>query len=176
MKKPNQLRSHLLQSLPVLAKNPDRLLIFVDEGRMVSTMANGLSFEYQYQLNIIITDFAEDMAAVSVALYAWLREHQSELMTNLNKAKDGIKFVADILDNRKVDLSITLPLTERVIVKETDGKAVISYPSEPTYTRPSPRQKMQIIDAKRDVVLGEFPAGVPEEKWLLQMPLVDMHG
>ncbi|WFF38041.1 phage tail protein [Moraxella nasibovis] len=176
MKKPNLLRSHLLASLPELAKNPDRLLIFVDEGRMVNTLANGLSFEYRYTLNVIITDFAEDMAAVAVALYAWLRDHQSELLANLDKAKDGVKFVADILDNRKVDLSITLPLTERVIVKETDGKAVFDYPAEPTYTRPTPTQKVQIIDAKNDAVLGEFPTGMPEEKWMLEMPLVDIRG
>ncbi|MFA9487178.1 MULTISPECIES: phage tail protein [unclassified Moraxella] len=174
MKKPNQLRTHLLASLPELAKNPDRLLIFVDEGRMVNTLANGLSFEYRYTLNVIITDFSEDMAAVAVALYAWLREHQSELMANLDKAKDGVKFVADILDNRKVDLSITLPLTERVIVKETDGKAVISYPPEPTYTRPEMAKTVQLIDANDGVVLGEFPTGMPEEKWLLTMPLVDI--
>ncbi|WP_432481598.1 phage tail protein [Moraxella sp. ZY200743] len=174
MKKPNQLRTHLLASLPELAKNPDRLLIFVDEGRMVNTLANGLSFEYRYTLNIIITDFSEDMAAVAVALYAWLREHQSELMANLDKAKDGVKFVADILDNRKVDLSITLPLTERVIVKETDGKAVISYPPEPSYTRPETAKTVRLIDANDGVVLGEFPTGMPEEKWLLTMPLVDI--
>ena len=176
MKKPNQLRAHLLSALPELAKNPDRLLIFVDEGRMVNTLANGLSFEYRYQLNIIITDFSEDMAAVAVAVYAWLRENQSELMANLDKAKDGVKFVADILDNRKVDLSITLPLTERVIVKEQDGQAMINYPAEPAYSRPESVQMVQIIDAKNNTVLGEFPTGMPEEKWMLEMPLVDLNG
>ncbi|AKG08086.1 tail protein [Moraxella bovoculi] len=174
MKKPNQLRAHLLNGLPELAQNPDRLLVFIDEGRMVNTMANGLSFEYRYTLNIIITDFAEDLASVAILLFAWIRQHQSELMTNLDKATDGVKFVADILDNRKVDLSITLPITERVIVKETDGKAVISYPPEPTYTRPEMAKTVQLIDANDGVVLGEFPTGMPEEKWLLTMPLVDI--
>ncbi|MFA9487158.1 phage tail protein [Moraxella haemolytica] len=176
MKKPDLLRRHLLSSISALAKNPDRLLIYVDEGRMVNTLANGLSFEYRYTLNIIITDFSEDMAVVAVALYAWLRDHQSELMANTDKAKDGITFVADILDNRKVDLSITLPLTERVIVKEVDGRVVIDYPPEPTYTRPTVSQKVQLIDAKNDVVLCEFPTGMPEEKWMLEMPLVDIRG
>ena len=176
MKKPNQLRAHLLNGLPELAKNPDRLLVFIDEGRMVNTAANGLSFVYRYTLNIIITDFAEDLAGVAVLLFAWIRQHQSELMTNLAKATDGVKFVADILDNRKVDLSITLPLTERVIAKEQGGQVMIDYPPEPGYTRPTEVQNVQIIDAKNNTVLGEFPTGMPEEKWMLEMPLVDLNG
>lgn len=174
MIKPNQLRAHLLSSLPSLAKNPDRLHIFVDEGRMVNTLANGLSFEYRYQLNIIITDFADDMAAVALALYAWLRLNQPELMANLNKASDGVQFIADILDNQRVDLAIKLPLTERVIVKETDSRATIDYPPEPHATRADAPKMVQIIDAKTDAVLGEFPGGLPEEHWMMEMPLVDV--
>lgn len=174
MKKPNQLRAHLLGCLPALAKNPDRLHIFVDEGRMVNTLANGLSFEYRYQLNIIITDFAEDMAAVALALYAWLRLHQPELMANLNKASDGVQFIADILDNQRADLAIKLPLTERVIAREVTGGVRIDYPPEPHATRADTPKMVQIIDAKTDAVLGEFPSGLPEEHWLMEMPLVDV--
>lgn len=143
---------------------------------MVSTLANGLSFEYRYTLNLIITDFADDLASIAVSLFAWIRQHQSELMTNLDMVKDGIKFAADILDNRKVDLSITLPLTERVIVKEQDGQAMINYPAEPAYSRPESVQMVQLIDAKNGTKLGQFPSGAPEEKWLLEMPLVDLNG
>lgn len=174
MIKPNQLRAHLLSSLPSLAKNPDRLLIFVDEGKLVNTLANGLSFEYRYQLNLIITDFADDMASVVVALFAWLRLHQPELMANLDKARQDVSFIADILDNKRVDLAIKLPLTERVIVKETDSRATIDYPPEPHATMADAPKMVQIIDAKTDAVLGEFPSGLPEEKWLMEMPLVDI--
>ena len=171
MKKPNQLREHLLQGLPHLAKNPDRLLIFVDEGRTVNTLANGLSFEYRYTLNLIITDFSEDLAGLMVLIYAWLRLNQPELMANLDKSRDSVKFVADILDNSRVDLSITLPLTERVIVKEVDGQAVYDYPAEPYATAVKPSMKVDIINAKTEQVLGSFMTGEREQRLELEMPL-----
>lgn len=134
MKKPTSLRDHLLSSVPELRKNPDRLLIFVDKGSMHSSSAPGLSFQYRYTLNLIITDFSGDPAAVAIPLFAWVLRHQAELMTNTDRVKSGIPFEADILDNSKVDLSISLPLTERVIVKKVDGRLEVSYPPEPELT------------------------------------------
>lgn len=171
MKKPNQLREHLLAGLPHLAKNPDRLLIFVDEGRTVNTLANGLSFEYRYTLNLIITDFSEDLAVLMVLIYAWLREHQPELMANLDKARDGVKFAADVLDSHRVDLSITLPLTERVIVKEVSGQAVYDYPAEVCATKVEPSMQVDIINARTEQVLGSFMTDEQEQRWELEMPL-----
>lgn len=82
-------------------------------------MANGLSFEYVYTLTMILTDYAGDLAAVSIPVLDWVRINQSELMANTDKVKSGIKFDAEILANDKVDLAIQMPLTERVIVKQT---------------------------------------------------------
>ncbi|WP_313314546.1 phage tail protein [Stutzerimonas nitrititolerans] len=132
MNKPESLRDHLLAAIPELRRNPDRLLVFVDNGSMRSTAAPGLSFEYSYTLNLILTDFAGSPDAVAVPLFAWVLVNQRELMENLEKGRDAIKFEADILDNSKVDLSITLPLTERVIVKRMDdGTLQVSHPAEP---------------------------------------------
>ncbi|PKG93649.1 phage tail protein [Pseudomonas sp. Choline-3u-10] len=132
MNKPESLRSHLVAAVPELKRNPDRLLTFVDNGSMRSTAAPGLSFEYSYTLNIILTDFAGHPDAVVIPLFAWVLINQRELMENQEKGRDAIKFEADILDNSKVDLSITLPLTERVIVKrQADGTLQVSHPAEP---------------------------------------------
>ncbi|MCY1411477.1 P2 phage tail completion protein R (GpR) [compost metagenome] len=68
-------------------------------------------------------------------LLGWVREHQSELLANLDKSADGIQFEADILDKSKVDLSITLPLTERVVVaRQPDGGYSVTHALEPQYT------------------------------------------
>lgn len=132
MNKPESLRDHLLAAIPELRRNPDRLLVFVDNGSMRSTAAPGLSFEYSYTLNIILTDFAGHPDAIAIPLFAWVLVNQRELMENLEKGRDAIKFDADILDNSKVDLSITLPLTERVIVKRLDdGTLQVEHPQEP---------------------------------------------
>lgn len=132
MNKPNSLREHLLATVPELAKNPDRLLVFIDDGTIRSTAAPGLSFEYSYDLSVILTDFAGHPDAVAIPLLAWLLVNQPELLTNLEKGKDAISFEADILDNSKVDLALKLPLTERVIVKrQTDDSLLVSHPDEP---------------------------------------------
>ena len=65
---------------------------------------------------------------------AWLSVNQSELLENLDKVKNGIQFEADILDKDKVDLSITLALTEKVIVgKDDQGNTTVKHPNEPQY-------------------------------------------
>jgi hypothetical protein len=132
--KPNSLRDHLLAADITLAQNPERLLVFIDEGNIRATAAPGLSFEWLYTLNIIITDYAGHPDNIAIPLLAWLRRNQPDLLTNIEKGKDAIGFEADILGNDKVDLSITMPLTERVIVKRLpDDSLEVTHPPEPDF-------------------------------------------
>ncbi|MFY1021518.1 phage tail protein [Ectopseudomonas khazarica] len=132
MNKANSLKQHLLAEVPELQGNPDKLLVFIDQGRARSTVATGLSFEYGYTLNAILTDFAGHPDAVIIPVIAWMKVNQPDLMENLAQAKDAIQFEADILANDLVDMSITLPLTERVIVKQQpDGTLDITHADEP---------------------------------------------
>jgi len=132
--KPNSLRDHLLAADTTLAQNPERLLVFIDEGNIRATAAPGLSFEWLFTLNIIITDYAGHPDNIAIPLLAWLRRNQPDLLTNIEKGKDAIGFEADILGNDKVDLSITLPLTERVIVKRLPDESLeITHPPEPDF-------------------------------------------
>jgi hypothetical protein len=132
MNKPDSLRTHLLATIAELKHNPDRLLIFIDNGKVRCTAAASLSFEYSFDLQIILTDFAGHPDSVMLPLLGWLSVHQSELLENLNKSADGIQFEADVLDNSKVDMSLTLPLTERVVVsQDNEGNTTIRHPSEP---------------------------------------------
>ncbi|MDR8387454.1 phage tail protein [Pseudomonas sp. JL2] len=132
MNKPESLRAHLLSTVAELKHNPDRLLIFIDNGKIRCTAAASLSFEYSFDLQVILTDYAGHPDSVMLPLLGWLSVNQSELLENLNKSAEGIQFEADILDNSKVDLSLTLPLTERVVVgKGADGNTTIHHPGEP---------------------------------------------
>jgi hypothetical protein len=135
MNKPESLRTHLLATIVELKHNPDRLLIFIDNGKIRCTAAASLSFEYSFDLQVILTDFAGHPDSVMLPVLGWLKVNQADLLENLNKSTEGIQFEADILDNSKVDLSLTLPLTERVIVgKDADGKTTIRHPGEPQRT------------------------------------------
>lgn len=131
MLKPKKLREALTNSVPLLARNPDSLNMFIDSGRIVSTLASSLSFEYQYQLNLVITDYADDIDLVMVPVLAWLRENQPDIMATEEKRRTGFTFKADVLSDTLCDISIDLQLTERVIVKQ-DGDALhVNHIGEP---------------------------------------------
>ncbi|MFC3549457.1 phage tail protein [Lysobacter cavernae] len=120
MIKPDSLRAHITTAVPELARDPDRLLIFIERGSLVATYAPGLSFEYRYTLSLIVTDFAGHPDAVMVPLLVWLSRHQPELLANPDR-REQIGFEAELLANDKVDLEIKVPLTERVGVHPRDG-------------------------------------------------------
>ncbi|KTC26426.1 phage tail protein [Pseudomonas sp. ICMP 19500] len=132
MNKHESLRAHLLATVAELKLDPSRLLIFIDNGKVRCTAAASLSFEYSFDLQIILTEFAGHPDSVILPILGWLSVNQSELLENLDKVKNGIQFEADIIDTSKVDLSLTLPLTERVIVgKDDQGKTTVKHAGEP---------------------------------------------
>lgn len=132
MLKPNHLREHLTAANPLLQANPDRMQVFADAGRVVATGAYSLSFEYQYTLNVIITDFSGHADSIIVPLLAWVRVHQPDLVLNTEQRKNGIRFNVEFLNQQTVDLSIELDLTERVIVERDDhGRLNAEHVGEP---------------------------------------------
>lgn len=162
MIKPTSLRDHLLAAVPGLRRNRDQLAVFVDQGAIRSTAAHGLSFEYAYTVELLITNYPGSADAVAIPLLAWLREHQPELLANQNKHAGSIEFSVEILNNDQVDMSIRLPLTERVIVKSaTDGSGVlqISHPEEPQLTEQLPAGPWQLYAG--DELIAEWTSTAP---------------
>lgn len=129
MIKPDSLRKQLTEAIPELKRDPDRLLLFIKDGSLAATLAPGLSFEYRYSLHMIITDFGGHPDAVMVPVLVWLARNQPELLAN-PALRAGVAFEAEILANDKVDLELSLPLTERVGVHAlpTGGYNVEHYP------------------------------------------------
>ena len=132
MNKPEGLRAHLVAALPMLQQNPDRLLVFIDEGGIVSTYVDSLAFEWRYTLNLIFTDLSAHPDEIAVPLLEWLRVNQPELLGNPERRND-IRFEADVLANDRIDLSIKIPLTERVGVRVEGGQTVVEHFAEPAY-------------------------------------------
>lgn len=169
MNKPSSLKQHLIAAVPELRGNPEKVLVFIDQGRIRSTTAPGLSFEYGYTLNLIICDFAGHPDAVAVPLLAWMKTNQPDLMENLEKAKDAIQFEADILADDLVDLSITLPLTERVIVKRQEGAAhSIEHATEPQLTEQLPATHFKMYADGQ--LLAEWTSAEPDGGLALETP------
>ena len=132
MNKPDSLRAHLLTTVAELQHNPDLLLIFIDNGKVRCTAAATLSFEYSYDLQIIFTAFAGHPDSVILPVLGWISINQPELLENYEKMQTGIQFEADILDKDKVDLGLTLRLTERVVVgTDAQGNTTVKHAGEP---------------------------------------------
>ena len=131
MYKPKSLRKALTDAVPDLARNPEMMRIFIDNGKLASTLAASLSFENQYTLNVVVTDFTGDIELLLVPIQAWLRIHQADIMTTDEGRKKGFTYFADINDNDSADISISLMLTERTIVREDGGKLHIETVPKP---------------------------------------------
>lgn len=165
MYKPSSLKQHLITSVAQLRPSPDRVLVFMDDGNVVCSSAAGLSFEYRYTLKLIITDFAGDPDAVFIPLLAWIGEHQRELLDNHDQRQTAIGFDAEVLANDLVDIEISLPLTERVIVKrQENGTLTITHPAEPQLDAPLPAGNYQLITANGDIA-AEWQSGEPLEAY-----------
>ncbi|MGC0841615.1 phage tail protein [Pantoea agglomerans] len=130
MLKPQQLRQALTDSVPELQRNPDALNVFIDSGRIVSTLASSLSFEYQYRLNMVITDYAGNIDLLIVPLLAWLRTNEPDIMATEEKRRTGFTFQADVISDTASDISIELQLSERVIVKQADDGLHVTHVGE----------------------------------------------
>lgn len=166
MKKPDSLREHMINAVKELQRDPERMLIFTDKGNVRCTLANGLSFEYVYDLNFILTEYAGELDAVMIPLLDWIRINQHELLVNLEKSKDAFKFETVLLDNNTVDLSLTFPLTERVIVKRQDnGTLDVNFPDEPQYDRATEPKPFKLFDHKTGVLLAEWMSAEPQEHY-----------
>ncbi|ASL86231.1 phage tail protein [Serratia marcescens] len=129
MLKPEQLRAKLLNTVPILQQNPERLRLGIANGRVVSTLATSLSFEYRYQLNLALDGPSADDDLIIVTVLAWLRSHQPDLFANPEKRKNDFSFQRDIETPNQ--LTVRLQLTERILVEMHDSALHIIPQAEP---------------------------------------------
>ncbi|MEB7556413.1 phage tail protein [Kluyvera cryocrescens] len=139
MLKPDSLRKALTDAVPVLRTSPDMLRLYVDNGQIASTLATSLSFEKRYTLNVVVTDFTGELDLLLVPVLAWLREHQPDIMTTDEGRKKGFTWIADINNDSSSDISISLMLTERTLVKQVDAALHINNIPEPPPPEPVTR-------------------------------------
>lgn len=111
MRKLAMLRAHLLAAVPSLARDPDRLLTFVVDGRIIFRRGQAsLTHEYSAGTRLVIQDFTGDTDAIILPLLEWLSRYEPHIDPN-----DGIAFDIEVLDGHTVDIEITVQLTERVV-------------------------------------------------------------
>ena len=111
MKKLEDLRNHILTNVPDLNRNPDKLLSFIEDGNIEFWQGPNLSHNYSLPIRIIVTDYSGDLDHLILPIISWLsyREPGAD-------PQRTISFEAELLNNNSYDISITVNVTERVIV------------------------------------------------------------
>ncbi|MGO1072111.1 phage tail protein [Lysobacter sp. CA199] len=133
MNKPASLRAHLAKAIPELQRNPESLLVFVEEGSLISTAQPNESFELRYRLSLVLVDFVGDANRLFLAVLRWAALHQNELLANPDRRGD-IAFEVDVIDHERADVEIRLPLTERIgVTVLQDGEDRITPWPEPKF-------------------------------------------
>lgn len=142
MYKPQSLRDHIIRQVPALARDPDKLSLFIKDGRLASSGTQSLSFEYAYTLEITVLDYAGHPDTVFVPVLQWLKVHQRELFDNPDTNTRAVKFEAEYLNHSAIDLLIHIDLTERVIARKPA----------------TPGQPMQLHHAPEPLRVGSTPS------------------
>lgn len=137
MRKPESLRALLLATVPTLAENPERVAVYLDKGQIFGGNGRSLSFEYRYTLNVVIEAFAGDMDRLTVPVLAWIADNQPELLAT--PGAQPCAFEAEILDDESRDVSLTIAVTEPVIVVPREGGGYGVRPATPP--RPADRDR-----------------------------------
>ena len=62
MNKLQKLRSYLLKTVPLLARNPEKLLVFAEQGDISNSPREAhLSFEYSYTATLVLQDLRAEV-------------------------------------------------------------------------------------------------------------------
>lgn len=159
MYKLNSLRDHLMQHVPGLRDNPDRLHVFVDEQGSITCAADASGtisgWQYRYEAKALVTDFAQHPDSFIAPILEWVLVEQPELLLSYSASEEGIRFDSDIISDTSIDLQVTLKLTERVTMRVENGARVITHHTEPQLNPQHEVQHWQIIQ--------RHPDGTPED-------------
>lgn len=131
MKKATDLRAHLHHWVPDLKANPEKLHVFIEKGAVATKLGAGLGYQYAYTLQLVITDFAESPDTLIVPLLVWIQINQPDLLQDPVRRDRAIAFEAEIIDHEKVDIQLTLDLTERVLVNDVPAGFQCTHLGEP---------------------------------------------
>ncbi|MEH3407107.1 phage tail protein [Enterobacter quasiroggenkampii] len=148
MHKLKSLRQALIDAIPQLNANPERLQMSVGSGNIDARLASSLSFEKRYVLNAKVSGFTGDSEGFFVPVLAWLRENQPDIFTLDDGRKNGYTFAIVLNDDATMDISISMQLTERILVSEEQGILHTTYSPEPPLPEPVTRPKALYINGE----------------------------
>lgn len=148
MHKLKSLRQALIDAIPQLNANPERLQMSVGGGNIDARLASSLSFEKRYALNVKVSGFTGDSEGFFVPVLAWLRENQPDIFTLDEGRKNGYTFAIVLNDDDTMDITISVQLTERILVSQEQGALHATYSPEPPLPEPVTRPKALYVNGE----------------------------
>lgn len=148
MHKLKSLRQALIDAIPQLNAHPERLQMSVGSGNIDARLASSLSFEKRYVLNAKVSGFTGDSEGVFVPVLAWLLENQPDIFTLDEGHKNGYTFAIVLNDDDTTDISISVQVTERILVSQEQGALHATYSPEPPLPEPVTRPKELYINGE----------------------------
>lgn len=132
MRKLSALRQYLIDAVPDLKRDPDRLLTFIEDGSVQFSRGSNLSHGYRFTAQLILTDYAGEIDAIMLPLLDWLSIYQPDL-----EPEQAVSFEAEILNNDAVDLALRVRLDERVVAKrDCESGRITAEHRMPRFERP----------------------------------------
>lgn len=117
MKKPALLRAAIVALLPELARNPDKLAMWVENGAVRATGNAQRGFAWEYPLTVVVEDFTLPPESLFFIVVDWLRTQQPDLLVPNGP---GFPFEVDVHDEKTFDVKMILPLRE-IVTATADG-------------------------------------------------------
>lgn len=118
MKKPGLLRAAIGSLFPELARDPDRLAMWIEQGNVRATGTAQRGFAWEYQLTIVAEDFTREPEGLFFVVVDWLRTQQPDL---IQPNAPGFPFEVDVINDKTFDVKMTLPLREIVTAQPVNG-------------------------------------------------------
>lgn len=132
MEKPALLRAEIEKHLPELKNNPEKLTLFVQNGRVFGNK-HTLGHEVRYTLALMIDGYTGDTDILNAVILNWARRYQPDLLAPGRVPDNAYRLEADILDNCSCDLLIELALSERITVTaDNNGQVTVRHQKPPT--------------------------------------------
>lgn len=148
MHKLKSLRQALIDAIPQLNANPERLQMSIGGGNIDARQASSLSFEKRYALNVKVSGFTGDSEGFFVPVLAWLRENQPDIFTLDEGRKNGYTFAIVLNDDDTMNITISVQLTERILVSQEQGALHATYSPEPPLPEPVTRPKALYVNGE----------------------------
>lgn len=142
MRKLTSLRQHLLDSVPGLANDPDRLRTYVPDGNIKFHRGATLSHEYRVTAEVIVIGIGGDLDPVVLPLLQWLARYQPDV-----DPERALRFTLEIHSNTDIDAIFSIELTERVVaLVDCDAGAIRSEHRMPEYPADAcPAERWQLF-------------------------------